>query len=102
MAKDILTDHNGELAILNGDLDTGYSDEQHVEHILLAQKGHYKQHPLVGVGIADYVNSPVSLLTRRKLEKDITLQLEADRANEIKVGYDHNGKIKVAAAYAED
>lgn len=100
MAKDILTDENGDIKILNGDLDFGYSDEQHIEHILIAHKGNYKQHPLIGVGISDYLNSPETLITRRKLEKEITLQLETDNAKEIKVNYTNEGTIKVAAAYA--
>lgn len=98
MARDILT-IDGEIAILNGDLDVGYSDEQHIEHILLAQKGEYKQHPLVGIGIADYLNGPVSLLTRNKLTKEINLQLAADKASEVKVEYDNEGKLTIGATY---
>jgi len=97
MAKDILTDENGELAVLNGDLHIGNSDQQHVEHILTSAKGHYKQHPLIGVGIEDYLNAPNSLITRQKLEKEINLQLESDGAKEITVSY--NDTLKVAAIY---
>lgn len=99
MAKDILTDENGSIKFLNGDLDIGYSDEQHIEHILKAHKGDYKQYPMLGVGIADYLNSPETLKTRRQLEKEISLQLEMDSAKEIKVNYTTDGTIKVAAAY---
>jgi hypothetical protein len=54
---DILTDSIGDLLIENGDLVTGYSDLQHQEHLLLAQKGDFKEQPTVGVGIENFLNS---------------------------------------------
>ena len=99
MARDILTKPEGDLNILNGDLDVGYSDEQHVEHILITSKGHFKQNPLIGVGIEDYINSPTSLITRQKLEKEIALQLESDNAKDIDVSYSVGGVLKVEATY---
>lgn len=99
MAKDFLDDSNGDIAIVAGDLAIGFSDEQHVQDILVANKGEYKQHPLVGVGIANYLKSPISLKSRRKLEKEISLQLEADSARSIIAEYSNEGKLKVAARY---
>ena len=49
--NDILLDRNGDLNFKNGDLDIGYSDNQHQEHILIANKGEYREFPELGVGI---------------------------------------------------
>lgn len=100
MAKDILTE-NGTMRILNGDLDFGYSDEQHIDHILMTQKGAYKQHPIVGVGLFNYINSPMTAVTRTKLKKEIQLQLDRDEANEIKVAFNATGRLIVAGVYDE-
>lgn len=46
-----------DLEIQNGDLLIGISDEQHQKHILVADKGEYKQFPEFGVGILNLLNS---------------------------------------------
>lgn len=54
--KDFLLNRYGDLDLSNGDLHIGYSNLQHQEHILIAQKGTLKQYPDRGVGIEDFVN----------------------------------------------
>lgn len=99
MAKDILTDKQGDLAVLNGDIEVGYSDEQHVEHILLAHKGDYKQSPLIGAGVSDFVRSPNTQIERRKKEKEISLQLKSDNAKNISVDFGADGTLTIEAIY---
>lgn len=99
MARDILHNSDGSFVIIDGDLVIGQSDEHHVEAILLAQKGDYKQHPLVGVGLANYINSPLSGVDRLRLEREVRLQLEADNAREIKVKYGSSGTGEIEAVY---
>lgn len=53
--QDLLTDETGDLGIQGGDLLLGFSDLQHQEHLLVAQKGMYKQFPDVGVGIENFL-----------------------------------------------
>jgi hypothetical protein len=48
---------NEDLEIRGGDFLLGYSDEIHQKHILLAEKGEYKQFPELGVGILNHLNS---------------------------------------------
>lgn len=48
---------NDDLEIENGDLLIGLSDGQHQKHILIAEKGEYKQFPELGVGILNLLNS---------------------------------------------
>ena len=59
MAKkvyDLLLDENLDLACVNGDFVFGESSKQHQELLLIAQKGEFKEFPLVGVGISDFLN----------------------------------------------
>ncbi len=53
--QDILIDETGDLGISGGDLLIGFSDLQHQEHLLVAQKGMYKQNPDVGVGMETFL-----------------------------------------------
>lgn len=46
----------GDLIIANNDLQIGFSDLQHQEHILIAQKGSLKELPDRGVGIENFIN----------------------------------------------
>tara|TARA_R110002111_G_scaffold140072_3_gene206027 strand:- start:160 stop:462 length:303 start_codon:yes stop_codon:yes gene_type:complete len=99
MAKDILLDADRDLLFIEGDFNIGNSDEQHVEDILLSSKGEYKQFPLIGIDLLSFINSSLTLNTRQKLEKEISIQLLSDNANEIKVTTDNEGGIKVEARY---
>ena len=99
MANDILLGSDGDLSFLNGDLNLGNSDEQHIEDILVAQKGEYKQHPLIGVDLFSFLNSPITLITRQKLEKEITLQLTSDNAKNIEITTSAQGDLKASANY---
>lgn len=73
MRKDILL-HDDDLRIENGDFVIDESDTQHVQHIINAEKGHYKQFPLLGVGVRRYLNAPLN----GSLRREIQLQLQAD------------------------
>jgi len=74
--KDILVDVNNDndLIIQGGDFKIGESDQQHIAHIILAQPGEYKQWPLIGFGIRNYVNGIIDASAKRKLK----LQLKSD------------------------
>lgn len=98
MANDILL-KDFDLSIIGGDLDVGYSDEQHMEHILLAHPGHYKQTPWIGIGIEDLLNAPTNAKTIRVLERDIKLQLESDGAKNVTAKSDINLNLKIDATY---
>lgn len=81
MAKDILKDD----IFKDGDFNVGYSDEQHIQDVILSAPGHFKQNPLIGVDILQYVRSPMSPSTVSQLEREIRLQMQADGAKNIKV-----------------
>lgn len=47
---------NTDLELEQGDFLVGFSDELHQKHILIAEKGEYKQYPELGVGILNLLN----------------------------------------------
>jgi hypothetical protein len=54
---DFLIDTANGTLFANGDIRTGLSDNQHKRHLLLCQKGSFKQYPATGVGAADFLES---------------------------------------------
>lgn len=58
-----------DLEISGGDISIGYSDDQHVEHILKANPGQYYQYPDVGYGIYNRLNGTIDVQTETKLIK---------------------------------
>ena len=80
--KDIILDSDGDLEILNGDIFINESDSQHVELILTADKGQFRQFPLVGIGIKKFSNGPFSA---QAIKQGIKLQLESDGYNVRKI-----------------
>ncbi len=80
-AKDILFSDNDYL-FENGDFVIGDSDTQHIQDIVFENAGAYKQFPLVGVGIYNFLNSSGAELI---LSREINLQLVTDgyKVNEI-------------------
>lgn len=73
-SKDIIQDvETGDYAWKNGDFKIDFSDEQHQTDIIQSTVGSWKQYPLCGVGIVNYLNSSGSALV---LKKEITTQLE--------------------------
>ncbi len=71
--KDIILEDN-DLKIVNGDFLVTQSDLQHVRHILEANQGQYKEHPVIGVGIRKMLNGVIGGSERR----EISIHLTAD------------------------
>lgn len=92
---DLLLDENNDLILVGGDFSIGHSDEQHQKHILIANKGEYKEHPEVGVGIIDMLNDDAyteSLIETKK-------QLEYDGMTIRNVSYNEQGKLIIDGNY---
>jgi hypothetical protein len=73
-AKDIKLTEN-DLEIQNGDFVISKSDQQHIEDIVDAFQGYYKEFPLLGVGIRQFINASG---VQAELQTNIQLQLESD------------------------
>ena len=74
--QDILLTNN-DLSISNGDMAIGTSDTQHVNLLLSTNKGDWKEHPSVGVGLALYLET----YNDGSLAREIQTQLAADGAS---------------------
>ena len=72
--KDISVKEDG-LQFKNGDFLIELSNNMHIQHILQANTGQYYQYPLIGVGIRNYIKSPMGILN---LRKNIRLNVESD------------------------
>ena len=75
--QDFKLNKKSDLDIQNGDFVIGDTDQQNIELILLSHKGAFKEHPILGVGITDYIKSP-EIISRLRLENEINNQLEFD------------------------
>ena len=93
--NDLLLDDADDLQINDGDFVIGDATLQHQRHIIVAQKGEYKEHPEIGVGIDNALldENPKALLTqiRRNFEYD------GMRVNTLQINT--NGTITVDAPY---
>lgn len=75
--EDFKLDDNKDLSFNKGDLNIDNTDQQNIELILLSHKGSFKEFPILGVGITDYLKSP-EIISRLRLENEISNQLEYD------------------------
>ena len=94
-ANDFLLDDDGDLQITsNGDFKIGLSDRQHITDIIRSNVGWWKQYPLIGVGIMNYLNSSGK---EQQLEREIKIQLQSDGYNvdKPKISYDANGLMNI-------
>ncbi|OWP83878.1 hypothetical protein BWK59_08150 [Flavobacterium davisii] len=91
MNKDFELDQDGDLSFINGDFSLAPSDQIHVEHILEAVKGEYKQHPTLGFGIVNYLKTNVSEV---EFKRDLKIQLEHDNYKKCKINLT-NGQLKI-------
>jgi hypothetical protein len=74
--NDILLDSDQDLvATADGDFRTGDASNNIIKYIVVSHIGNWKEFPLVGVGIYDYLNSNVSA---EEIESVITTALSAD------------------------
>lgn len=85
--NDIILDTDNEIQFLNGDFFVDKADNQHIQTMLQAQKGQFYESPLVGIGIANYLNGPFD---RTILSKEIREQLQADGFNVKQIRIDKN------------
>jgi hypothetical protein len=66
----------------------------------MSAPGHFKNAPLIGVNMNDYINSSLSPATVSELEKKILLNLESDGASKVRVKIDSTTqKIHVNGKY---
>jgi len=93
--KDLLLTEDGDLAIVNGDFEIAESNLRHQEHILIANKGEYKEFPEVGVGISDMLNDD----NYDEIMIEIKKQMEYDGMKIQNVRFQEDGKLIIDGKY---
>ena len=83
MRQDISLDNNNDLQLYNGDFVIDNSDQQHVEHIVHAQKGEYTNYPITGVGVVNYLKKTNRV--KSDFKRDLKIQLENDNYQNPKI-----------------
>lgn len=93
---DILLDTDTlDLQIVAGDFVVGDATEQNQHLLLLSNKGDYKQHPKVGVGINGFLLDE----EQQDMMREIRSQFENDGMKVNKLVY-ADGKLKIDAPYS--
>lgn len=84
-----------DLEIKNGDFHLGNSDNQHTQHLLIADKGEYKANPELGAGITHMLNTedPMDFLIEAKKN------LQYDGMKVQNIAFTENGKLDINATY---
>ena len=90
----LLDDVDGDLIIFNGDFLVSDSDQQHIQHILTAQKGQFYQWPLLGLGILNYNNATIDPID---LEQSIKIQIKSDDYRPILIQVNENFDVFIDA-----
>lgn len=93
--NDFLLDQDGDLSFKDGDLEIGYSDNQHQEHILLANKGEFREFPELGVGIHKMLDDDEYLDALIEIKKN--LQYDGMKINNVK--FEENGNLTIDGKY---
>lgn len=94
MRKDIALINNDLVISRNGDFQLLESDEQHIQDTINANVGTWKENPIDGVGIINYIGSPA---LKQKLQKKIRIELESDlyKVSNPFINFDANGKLLI-------
>lgn len=78
MRKGILLDDNDDLAVHNGTLVIGESDKQNIDLITESCKGEFKEYPVLGCGLVNYLKTTGQ---EKDMIREVTVQLALDGYN---------------------
>ena len=88
--KDFTTDNENNFILNNGDFTITPSDEQHIVDIVNSSQGSWKEYPLCGVGIDNYLNSGVN---QQFLTNEIRTQLTRDGFGSVQIDFDSSNSL---------
>ena len=92
---DFLLDNDNDVIIKNGDFVIGDATLHHQNHILLAQKGEFKNAPEIGVGVLTELHSENPRLLLSQIRRNF--EYDGMKVNSLKVAA--NGNLIVDAEY---
>ena len=94
ITQDIALNEDDDAVIKNGDFDLCESENVHIEHILIANKGHYFEYPLLGVGLINEIKSSAQ---KQRLKQTIRRQLTLDNYSVRAINIDQDFNINIDA-----
>lgn len=94
ISKDLALDTNNDLTIHDGDFAILQTDDQNIEAILRAEKGHFYQFPLLGYGITKRLYSPFK---KNKERRDIRKEMRRDNYNVVNLQIEDDFTVYVDA-----
>lgn len=97
MITDITNTESGDVELGTGDLTYTESTGQHKRDILLADKGHYKEVPAVGVGAANFVHDTEPENFYRTVLKECAK--DGMKVKDVRM---NNGNLTIDAEYANN
>lgn len=86
-----LTQDGFEPIIKDGSMEIGITDEQNAQVIILAERGEFKEHPQLGVGLSQFLKS---VGRERELVRAIRIQLALDGINNPEISF-NEGKLQI-------
>lgn len=98
MRKDYKQFPDGDLDFLAGDLIIGESTQQHQRDLILADKGHVRRSPGMGVGAVNFLQENDGSNYLRAVRMNFT----ADGMKVKKVGLDNLGNTVIDAEYEDN
>ncbi len=78
--------------IQNGDFCIGNSDEQHIEALVKAKKGEFKEYPALGFGAALFLKGNV---TEIEFKRDLKVQLQYENYHSVEIEFTETGDLKI-------
>lgn len=93
--NDILLDASGDLLVTGGDFVIGPALEAQIEHLMLADRGAYRDDPLVGTGVQRMINGRLN--SHSNIVKQAKLQLQGDGWQNIEVSFTPGQELIVNA-----
>lgn len=87
----LLHTETNDIVLRNGTMTIGTTDDQNAQLIVLAEKGEFKEHPQLGVGISQFLKSTGR---ENELLRTIRIQLALDGIRPKQLTY-QNGKLNI-------
>ncbi len=96
-ATDILLDDTLNPKLRDGDFDAYLSDEQHIELLLLTDKGSWREAPLAGLYIRRHIRASMGARDIIALRQEIRTQLRADGLEPLQIDIDSSFNLHITA-----